>query len=85
MELPYELFVNLSFDELANMLIAPNPKAELKKRLDEQKQKQIKNRQQQIIKEQQQGQGQQTKQEQTQEQTKQEQLGPKMNACEGVP
>ena len=64
MELPYELFVNLSFDELENILISPNPKAELKKRLDEQKQKQIKKRAQQIIKEQQQTQEQTQGQEQ---------------------
>ena len=49
MELSYGLFVNLNFDELENILISPNPKAEIKKKLEEQEQKQ---KQQVIIKQQ---------------------------------
>ena len=36
-ELPYDLFVNCSFDELEKIVIAQNPKEEMKKQLEEQR------------------------------------------------
>jgi hypothetical protein len=39
-ELPYALFVNCSFEELKKIVLAPSPKAEIKKQLEELRTKQ---------------------------------------------